>query len=368
MAALIAPVGRHRAHITFRHRRALCAAGHHLHRRTRYRRHGALGSTTAPGLRQHEDGRRWWRQASQGLLPRAPRRFDHHAAAHGLAPHQHVAGHHRHGVGHALVAVHDRPGGHMVGCVVPAVARRRVDTFDIHRRAAVVRPEDFARRQRHPAHRRATRLHRDAPLRAAHPGDQRGRIHRPLHVGTRHPAPAPVPRHPTAVVERREAPGRFVDPGPAPGADPAPAAVAVGRPVVAHVHRQPQGAELGVLFPAAVAVEVFDARHLGRDVAAGRTALVAPVFAGHPFAEAIAGHGHPGLVQFTHFLPAALAVQLDTLARPHHVAATFVHTQFATPGAGQRGVVVAVDAVMARALRQQPGFGGDQLDLGGHIA
>jgi len=251
--------------------------------------------------------------------------------------------------------------------VAPTVARRRVHAVQVDRRRAVVRPVDLARRQRHPTHGGATDAHRNAEPATAHPGHQGRRVDGPRHVGAGHPAPMAAPRHPAAVVEGREAPGRVVDPGPAPGRHRGPVAVAVRGPVVTHVLRQPDGAELGVLFPAAVTVQVFGAGHFGRDVGAGRKPLLAAVLGGHPGREAVVRQGRPGLLQFAE--AAALATfQLQPLAFADELPLGAAHAQAAAPTAGPGGVVQAVEPVKAGALGQQVRLVGDELDLVGDIA
>ena len=287
---------------------------------------------------------------------------------HRLAAHQRVARHHGHAVGHTLVAVHDGLARHRD---LPAAAGRAVvHAFGVARRVAVPGHVHLARRQRHPAHRRAADVDGDADTRRADPGHQRRRIHRAAHVGARVPGPAVAPEDPAAVVEGREAPGRVVDPGPAPGADPGPAAVAVRRPVGLHRDRHPHGAVLGVAFPAAVAVQFLGAGHLGRHVAVGGAALVAAVLARHPVAELVVGQRVPLAAQAGVVLVApAFAPQLGTPALGDgEVAAVVVHAQFAAPGAGVGGVVDAVDAVVAAAHRQQAGLVGEDHRLRRHLA
>ena len=186
-------------------------------------------------------------------------------ARNGLSIDQHVPRHHGDCARHALVGVHHRAGGDL-----RHVARApdvRVHAVDVHRRVPVVRDITFAGSQRHPAHPGATDVDGDAQMRAAHPGHQGRRVHRAGHVVARAPAPAAAIADPAAIVEGRKAPGRFVYPGPAPGADPDPAALLVRRPTGAHLQRKPDRAVLLVLFPTAVAVQVFSAGHLGRNVA-----------------------------------------------------------------------------------------------------
>ena len=250
--------------------------------------------------------------------------------------------------------------------MAPTVGRCRVHPFHVMRRAAVIGAIDFARRQRHPAHGGAANLHRNTPPAAPHPAHQRRRVDRPRHIGPRHPAPAATPAHPAAVMERRKAPRRLVDPCPTPGPHPGPAAVAVGRPVGLHDQRLPQRAVFGVLFPAAMAVEILGAGHLGRDIPRRRCALFALVFAVHPLAEAITRHGDVRAAQ-QRSGATPLAVELHALAGTDAQTVGIGQTQLAPPTAGQRGVVVAVEAVVPGALRQQARFVGDDFRFFGNL-
>ena len=172
-------------------------------------------------------------------------------------------------------------------------------------------------------------------------------------------------------MKRRETPRRFVDPGPAPWPHPGPAAVPVGRPAVAHHQRQPQCAVVGVLLPAAVAVELLGAGHLGRDIACRSRAVLplifALVFAGHPFTEAVARHRDAHAAQ-QRVAAAALAVELHALAGADLHAFGLRHPQFAQPAASLRGVSAAVDAVVPGSLRQQAGFSRDDFGLFSRLA
>ena len=126
-------------------------------------------------------------------------------------------------------------------------------------------------------------------------------------------------------------------------------------------------------------VEVFGAGHLGRDITRRRrapfapdfapvfTAIIAPVFAAHPLGEAIVRHRDVRAAQRRVVAP-ALAVQLHALAGADVQTVGIGHPQFTAPGACQRRVVIAVEAVRAGALRQQPRFVGDDFRLVGDLA
>ena len=132
-----------------------------------------------------------------------------------------------------------------------------------------------------------------------------------------------------------------------------------------HLEREPQRAVFGVAVPAAIAVEVFGAGHLGRDVARGGAAFVALVAAHGPFAESVVGQRCPGVAQFAR---TAFTPEFDTLAGVDDEAVGVVDAQAATPAAGMAGVVDAVQPVVAAAQRAQSGFVGDEFDLFGDFA
>lgn len=236
-----------------------------------------------------------------------------------------------------------------------------VDVTHVVRAVSVPRHVDLARTQREPAHhgrRAAPDTDRHAHPGAAHPRHERGGIHGPSHVGARHPAPHVAARNPAAVVERREAPGGVVHPGPAPRADPHPVPDAVRRPARGHVARDPQGAVLGVLFPAAVAVQVLDAGHLGRHIA-GRDAAVFPVVAcRHPVVEVVTA-------RFGEFeLRAAVLPEAVALAGLHrHAGVLHLQLQLARLHGGVGGVVVPREPVAAGPFGREPAFGGHQQEV-----
>ena len=123
---------------------------------------------------------------------------------------------------------------------------------------------------------------------------------------------------------------------------------------------------LRVLVPAAVAVQLLGAGHLGRDVLDRRAALVAAVFAGNPDREAVVHRRAEARAQ--HARVGALAPEFDALAALDREAVALVDAQRAAQGGGLRGVVDAVQPVQASALRAHGGFGGDEIDFGGHLA
>src|SRR5208283_2141555 len=108
-----------------------------------------------------------------------------------------------------------------------------------------------------------SRTEGDSKVRSAHPGDQRGRIHRP-HIRYRYywrragyPTPRSTHRYPTAIVKGRKSPRRIIDPGPSPGGNPSPMAVAIGGPVHDRNVGEPHRAIVRVGAPATVVVEIF---------------------------------------------------------------------------------------------------------------
>lgn len=206
--------------------------------------------------------------------------------------HQHVARHA--GFGLAMTAVAVALAHHVVVGIAHDASHvvvrqaRPVHMADVARAESVAWHVDLARAQREPAHRRHAGADRHADPRPADPGHQRRRVDRPGRVGARCPAPASADEHPAPVVEGCEAPGRIVDPGPAPGRHPGPATVAVGRPTRGHAMRRPDRTVIGVALPAAVAVEVFGASHLGRDVTRRGAALITRIGRQRPVREAVA--------------------------------------------------------------------------------
>ena len=118
--------------------------------------------------------------------------------------------------------------------------------------------------------------------------------------------------------------------------------------------------------PAAVAVEVFGAGHLGRNVTRRGAAFVCAIFARHPVGKRIAGHAAPGITQAG--ARAALAPQLGPLAAFDDETFGVIDAQGAAPDAGVRGVVDAVETVVAGAHRAQAYLGRVYLELGGQFA
>ncbi len=243
---------------------------------------------------------------------------------------------------------------------------RDIDVAHVARADAVGRYVDLARRQRHPAD-SGPATHGDADLQArpADPGDQRRRVDRAAHVGARRPAPAAADVDPATVVERRKAPGRVVDPGPAPGRHPGPAAGGVRRPAGRDAARHPQRAVLGVLLPGAVAVEVFDAGHLGRDVARRDAAVVAAVAFGHPAREGVAHRFQDAVLRGV----GVVEPELGPLVAVHgQRAARALVERLAGEHGDAAGVVFAVETVAAGALGGEAAFTGAQLELRHRLA
>ena len=284
----------------------------------------------------------------------------HGTAPHRLAVHHHIARHHGHGAGHGLVAPDH--GAVAARRPVPAglAGRHAVDAVVVDGRVAVVGRVPVARRQRHPADRGPADVDADADVATAHPGHQRRCVNRPCGVFPRAPAPTAAPADPTAIVEGCKAPACVVHPGPPPRAHPGPATIAVGRPAGLHLDREPDRTVLGVALPAAVAVQVFGAGHLGRDVSVGRRALfVALVVACHPFRKRVAGQLGPGKTQ-----AATLAPEFGALAGFQDEAFGIVDAQRAAQDAGLGAVVDTVEAVVAGTFGAQARFGGGHLNLG----
>ena len=232
----------------------------------------------------------------------------------------------------------------------------------------VVRAIGLARRQRHPLAARqhaAARADRHPCARRAYPRHQRGREHRPRHVDARRPAPGVAPLHPAPVVKWREAPGLRVDPCPAPGTDGDPATEAIRRPADLHIQRYPDRTEFGMAIPAAIAVEVLSARHLGRYIARRSRALFALVFGGEPGRHGVAWRGGPTLL---HIRLAARAPELHALARSDGKALTFIDQQLTVQGAGEAHVVIAIKAIVACAQRPEMRLGREHFNLFGRSA
>ena len=191
----------------------------------------------------------------------------HKRVLHRTAIDENVTLHH----GRAAIAVVAAP------VVAPAVPLARavvtyhdVDAVGICPVGAIPRLVTVPRREGIPADdgRGASGAHVHVPVGAAHPSDQGRGPCRAIVAAARTPGPTIAHVDPTAIVERRIAPRRFVDPGPAPGTHIAPVAGAVGRPIGGDTRREPQRAVIGLLDPAAVAIEVLVTRHIGGHITA----------------------------------------------------------------------------------------------------
>ena len=157
-----------------------------------------------------------------------------------------VTRHCGHGIltGAVLVAVVDRPAGRIVVVdvgdvgVVDDCGVAHVHVGEVVARRLVPGHVNLTRTKWEPAN-RAAAGDADAPVAAAHKGDQRRCIDRTHVAWARHPAPAVVDVCPAAIMERCKAPGSTVNPGPAPWVDPGPAAAAVRCPACVHARREP---------------------------------------------------------------------------------------------------------------------------------
>src|SRR5919108_5669171 len=99
---------------------------------------------------------------------------------------------------------------------------RDVDVLEVIPAGAIVRYVRLTVAQREPAHTTTTKRNSNAPVRAANPGDQRGRVTRAHIDRPRHPAPVSARVNPAAVVEGGKAPRSVINPRPAPGRNPDP--------------------------------------------------------------------------------------------------------------------------------------------------
>ncbi|PMQ13486.1 hypothetical protein JaAD80_21575 [Janthinobacterium sp. AD80] len=151
----------------------------------------------------------------------------------------------------------------------------------------------------------------------------------------------------------RVAPRRIVDPGPAPRRDPGPAPVAVRRPARRHAAGQPQGAVFRIFLPRAVAVQLFIAGGIVRDIAQGRRG------GGHGFGPVVERHAlqRAGAQFLVRQLGALAGAQGDAARRAIHVGRPFKHADDA--GAG---LAPGIDAHPARLGEDHAGLGGGQLD------
>ena len=183
-----------------------------------------------------------------------------------------------HGSGHVLVLIGDVR--HVHGLVhvnvvvdigdlrfVDDGGVRDVDVGHICLAYAVRRAIHVTRSQGEPRNtcRRAANGHSNAPVRAANPCDERGRVDR-AHVSHGNHRPRWT-GHPTAVVEWGESPRSVVHPGPAPRRNPNPMAVAIRRPANDDRVREPNGSIFRNGAPAAIFIEIFIADHVIRNVA-----------------------------------------------------------------------------------------------------
>ena len=166
-------------------------------------------------------------------------------------------------------------------------------------------------------------------------------------------------------MERCETPGRVIDPGPAPGPHPGPVAGGVRGPARCNGTRGPQGTVLGRLLPAPVAVQVFDAGHLGRHVALRRAAVVAAVALAVPRREGIARRIGDAVLRGI----AVVDPELCALAAGDRqgAARAFV-VGLTAPHRGLAGVVAAVEAIAACALGSKAPLGGGEFELRGVVA
>ena len=240
---------------------------------------------------------------------------------------------------------------------------RDVDLAHIARAGGIAGHVDFARREREPADGRTGAADGDGDVdaRPAHPGHQRRRIDRPCRERPRRPAPGVAVVDPAAVMERREAPGRIVDPGPAPRTHPGPMTAAVRSPAAGDGARVPDGAVVGALLPAAVAVEVLRAGHLGRDVAlrAGdpvfaALALAEPACEGiaHRLGQAVLRHA----IAFEPELAALAAVDGERAAAAFEGRLACVHRDMAR-------AIEAVEAIAPGGLNAETPFQCRHLEL-----
>ncbi len=153
------------------------------------------------------------------------------------------------------------------GCVVDVRNGRDIDgsitdidSIHVRRTDLIRRYVNFARPEREPCH-IAAEAHA-----AADENHECGSVHRRHCDRPRHPAPASLDKYPTSVVKRCVAPRRIVDPGPAPRSDPSPVAIMVGCPTEADLSRVPDVSIVEIVAPLAVAVEIFVADHVARQI------------------------------------------------------------------------------------------------------
>src|SRR5277367_5490670 len=83
---------------------------------------------------------------------------------------------------------------------------------------------------------------------------------------SRIPGPSARTHKPAAVVIRRPTPRIGADPGPAIIVFPNPAAILIRRPAGIDVRWLPNGAVIRIVDPAAVLIQILDARNIAADV------------------------------------------------------------------------------------------------------
>ena len=168
----------------------------------------------------------------------------------------------------------------------PAVTDERIvniDALKIARSVMVPGVVWFSPSQREPAHTDPA-AEAEAAAEEAYEG---GAIYCQSNSGTRAPAPPATIKVPTAIVKGSEAPRFVVNPGPAPRADVAPIADAVGSPIRLNIVGVPNGADIGLLAPSAVVIEIGSAGHVGRNVLCRNGILFAQVSIIGPLIQAI---------------------------------------------------------------------------------
>ena len=227
-------------------------------------------------------------------------------------------------------------------------------------------PVRLTRRQGYPGHWGPGRAdHHAHSHRRAGESDQRRRKAWTGDPRPGRPDPAVAPQHPAPVVEGRKAPRRLVHPGPAPAYVPDPAALLEGCPTSRHHQRRPHHAELGMVLPAAVAIQVFHTRHLGRDVTQGGAAVVTLLIGAHPLGKAVLDGRRPGDQGRA---VAATGRQLHPLPRGQIEGLVHgLHLECAAPGGGPGGVILAVHTEGPGAVGLQARFGRQHLQLGGDL-
>src|SRR5690606_38022486 len=172
---------------------------------------------------------------------------------------------------------------------------RCVDMSNVTRRMAIPRNVDFARAERKPAD-AATDGEGHADVRAADPANQRRRVDRSIVTRAGHPAPALTHERPTSLVNSRAPPRSANPPRPAPRCHPDPPSVSIRHPVVCDCAWAPGIAEVGLVNPIAVLVEVFVTDDIPRDIfgrsgfALATLPLVRPAFERGAWRERLGSH------------------------------------------------------------------------------